>query len=83
MHKNKYLGANLSTWSFSKITIAVYMVMLMIPKFEYFSQYYIAPGKKYPILKQDINQEKVAGIFIRVTPLLPGQGYFDIAVLRI
>lgn len=48
-----------------------------------FNQYYIAAGKKYPIMKQDINQEKVAGIFIRITPLLPGQGYFDIAVLRI
>lgn len=83
MHKNKYLDANLSTWSFTKMTIAVSMVMLTIPKFEYFNQYYIAAGKKYPIMKQDINQEKFAGIFIRVTPLLPGQGYFDIAVLRI
>lgn len=83
MHKNKYLEANLSTWSFTKITIAVSMVMLTIPKFEYFNQYYIAAGKKYPITKQDINQEIFAGIFIRVTPLLPGQGYFDIAVLRI
>lgn len=57
--------------------------MLMIPKFRYFNQFYKAPSKNYPIVKQGINQERVAGILIRVTPLLPGQGYFDIAVFRI
>lgn len=59
------------------------MVMLMIPKFGYFNQYYIAPAKNYSIVKQDIKQKIVAGILIRVTALMPGWGYFDIAVLRI